>query len=395
MNHATQQQIFTWITHLYHSLNPLAQSNMLVLRSGAGCTGPAVWKKENLRLVVNRFSLSSSKPVTPTSPKYVGDELQWMSLAGVRVALVPYSEVHKEIRTGELEKTSVPVVALYRGNQLMLLTNPSNAQDVNTWYSYLTEHMIGSVVAPAAASMGSAAAAPSHEGWLFKRGDKGVSKGFKKRYFVLRDYKLRYGPKQFSSDEKPNERMMYSLKLATDVHTVPAVHQFAFAIDLPQRSVILRAENKAVMDQWIEVLQHAREAFLRQAVQLVPAREKEGTVQLTSTLIPSGSYYAICKQGVLFLNDKEHTTVPKSKIPLYESEAELCDAAGGTQGVRITIGSRDARNSRAYTIAGPSSEDTVEWFDVINRQRQLMDAYVNSAAWLAPTDDEDEEEGAA
>ena len=358
---------------------------MMVLRSGAS----RVWKKENLRLVVNKFALCASKPVTPTSPKYVGDELQWTSLAGARVALVPYSEVHKEIRTGDLEKVSVPVVAVYLGTQLLLVTNPGNAQDVNTWYTYLTEHMIGSTVTPAPTAV---VQAPAHEGWLFKRGDKGVSKSFKKRYFVLRDFKLRYGPKQFSGDDKLNEKMMYSLKLSTEIHAVPNVHQFAFAIELPQRSIILRAESKAVMDQWIEVLQQARETFLQQSVQLVPAREKEGVVQLESMLVPPGHYYAVCKQGILFLNDKDKPTTQKSKIPLYESEAELCDVSPSTQGVRITIGSRDARNSRVYTITGASPEDTLDWLDVINRQRQLMDAYVNSAAWLAPADEEEEEE---
>ena len=208
---------------------------------------------------------------------------------------------------------------------------------------------------------------------------------------VLRDFKLRYGPKQFSGDDKLNEKMMYSLKLSTEIHAVPSVHQFAFAIELPQRSIILRAESKAVMDQWIEVLQQARDTFLQQSVQLVPAREKEGVVQLESMLVPPGHYYAVCKQGILFLNDKDKPTVQKSKIPLYESEAEVCDISPTTQGVRITIGSRDARNSRIYTITGASPEDTLDWLDVINRQRQLMDAYVNSAAWLAPADEEEED----
>jgi len=383
---ADKRNIFTWITHLYHSLNPLMQNNMLVLRSG-----PAPqWKRETLRLVVNKFSLCSSKLVTPTSPKYVGDELQWTSLAGAHVALVPYSEVHKELRTGELEKVSVPVVALYMGTQLILLTNPSNQTDVNAWYTSLTERMIGSVITP---SPSATAAPPSHEGWLYKRGDKGMSKGFKKRYFVLKDFKLRYGPKQFSGDDKLNEKMMYSLKLSTEIHPVPSVHQFAFAVELPQRSVILRAENKDVMDHWIDVLQKARDVFLQQSVQLMPAREKEGIVQLESVLIPAGQYYALCKQGILFLNDKDNKTMQKSKIPLYESEAELCDASCAGQGVRITIGSRDARNSRVYTISGATPEETLDWLDVINRQRQLMDSYVNSAAWPAPADDDDEEEG--
>jgi len=381
---ADKRNIFTWITHLYHSLNPLMQCNMLVLRSG-----PApMWKRETLRLVVNKFSLCSSKLVTPSSPKYVGDELLWTSLAGAHVALVPYSEVHKELRVGELEKITVSVVALYIGTSLILLTNPSNPQDVNTWYTCLTERMIGSVVAPAPSSV---APPPSHEGWLFKRGDKGVSKGFKKRYFVLRDFKLRYGPKQFSGDEKLNEKMMYSLKLSTEIHAVPSVHQFAFAVELPQRSVILRAESKEVMDHWIDVLQKAREVFLQQSVQLMPAREKEGVVQLDSVIVPGGQYYALCKQGILFLNDNDNKSMQRSKIPLYESEAELCDTASG-QGVRITIGSRDARNSRVYTISGPTPEETLDWLDVINRQRQLMDSYVNSAAWPAPADDDDEED---
>jgi len=382
---ADKRNIFTWITHLYHSLNPLMQCNMLVLRSGPT---PA-WKRETLRLVVNKFSLCSSKLVTPSSPKYVGDELQWTSLAYAHVALVPYSEVHKELRVGELEKVSASVVALYIGSELILLTNPTNQQDVNTWYTCLTERMIGSVVTPAPSTM---PPAPSHEGWLFKRGDKGMSKGFKKRYFVLRDFKLRYGPKQFSGDEKPNEKMMYSLKLSTEIHTVPYVHQFAFAIELPQRSVILRAENKEVMDHWIEVLQKARDVFLQQSVQLVPAREKEGVVTLESVLIPGGQYFASCKQGILFLNDIDNHALQRSKIPLYESEAELCDTSAG-QGVRITIGSRDARNSRVYTISGVTPEETLDWLDVINRQRQLMDSYVNSAAWPAPADEDDDEDG--
>jgi len=384
---ADKRNIFTWITHLYHSLNPLMQNNMLVLRSGPS---PA-WKRETLRLVVNKFSLCSSKLVTPTSPKYVGDELQWTSLAGAHVALVPFSEVHKELRTGEFEKANCPVVALYMGTQLILLTDPSNPQDVNAWYTSLTERMIGSVVAPSPSSPSST---PSHEGWLFKRGDKGMSKGFKKRYFVLRDLKLRYGPKQFSGDDKLNEKMMYSLKLSTEIHPMPSVHQFAFAIELPQRSVILRAENKEVMDHWIDVLQKARESFLQQSVQLMPAREKEGMVQLDSALIPAGQYFAVCKQGILFLNENDNKSTQKGKIPLYESEAELCDTAG-LQAVRITIGSRDARNSRVYTITGSTPEETLDWLDVINRQRQLMDSYVNSAAWPAPADDDEEEEGEA
>jgi len=383
---ADKRNIFTWITHLYHSLNPLMQTNMLVLRSGP----TPMWKRETLRLVVNKFSLCSSRVVTVGTSKFVGDDLQWTSLAGAHVALVPYTEVHKELRTGELEKVNVPVVALYMGKDLILLTNPTNQQDVNAWYQSLTERMIGSVVTPSPSTSPS----PSHEGWLYKRGDKGMSKGFKKRYFVLRDFKLRYGPKQFSGDDKLNEKMMYSLKLSTEIHALPSVHQFAFAIELPQRSVILRAESKDAMDHWIDVLQKAREAFLQQSVQLQPAREKEGAVQLESTLVPSGQYYALCKQGILFLNDNDNKNTQKSKIPLYESEAELCDV-GSVQGVRITIGSRDARNSRCYTITGPTPEETLDWLDVINRQRQLMDSYVNSAAWPAPADDEEEEEGEA
>jgi len=300
--------------------------------------------------------------------------------------------VHKELRVGELEKTSVNVVALYLNNDLILLTNPTNAQDVNTWYSFLTERMIGQVVT---SSPSTVAPAPAHEGWLYKRGDKGINKGFKKRYFVLRDFKLRYGPKQFSGDEKPNEKMMYSLKLSTDIHPVPAVHQFAFVIELPQRSVILRGESKEVMDHWIEVLKNARDVFLQQQVQLMPAREKEGLVTLESALIPGGQYFALCKQGILFLNDCDNKMMQKSKIPLYESDAELCDTSSGVQGVRITIGSRDARNSRVYTIFGPTPEDTLNWLDVINCQRQLMDSYVNSAAWPAPADDDDDEEAGA
>jgi len=197
---ADKRNIFTWITHLYHSLNPLIQCNMLVLRSGP----TPVWKRETLRLVVNKFSLCSSKLVTPGGPKYVGDELQWTSLENAHVALVPYSEVHKELRVGELEKVNVNVVVIYMDTNLIILTNPSNPADVSNWYTCLTERMIGSVVTPAPSSV---APAPTHEGWLYKRGDKGINKGFKKRYFVLRDFKLRYGPKQFSGDEKPNEKI--------------------------------------------------------------------------------------------------------------------------------------------------------------------------------------------
>jgi len=380
---ADKRNIFTWITHLYHSLNPLMQSNMLVLRSGP----MPVWKRENLRLVVNKFSLCSSKVAASPGTKFVGDELQWTDLAGAHVALVPCDEVHKELRIGEFEKATSPVVALYIEKQLILLSDPASSEEVNAWYNALTERMIGSVVTP---SPSATTPTPSHEGWLYKRGDKGVSKSFKKRYFVLRDLKLRYGPKQFSGDDKPNDKMMYSLKLSTEIHPMPSVHQFAFAVELPQRSVILRAESKEIMDHWIDVLQKARDAFLEQCVQLMPAREKEGVVQLDSTLVPPGSYHAVCKQGILFLNDSENKAQQKSKIPLYESEAELCDA-GSAQGVRITIGSRDARNSRVYTISGSTPEETLDWLDVINRQRQLMDSYVNSAAWPAPADDDDEE----
>jgi len=382
---ADKRNIFTWITHLYHSLNPLMQNNSILVLRGKSPT----WKREALRLVVNKFSLCESRQVTPASPKYVGSDLLWTSLAGAHVALVPYSEVHKELRVGELEKTSVPVVAIYCQDDLILITNPSNPQDVNAWYGCLTERMIGSVNVPAPSSV---APPPSHEGWLYKRGDKGPSKGFKKRYFVLRDFKLRYGPKQFSGDEKLNEKMMYSLKLSTEIHEAPNVHQYAFAIELPQRSVILRAENKEVMDHWIEVLRKAREVFLQQSVQLIPAREKEGLVQLESAIIPGGQYFAACRQGILFLNDSDDKTTQRSKIPLYESEAELCDTASGVQGVRITIGSRDARNSRVYTISGPTPEETLDWLDVINRQRQLMDNYVNSASWHAPADDDDDDD---
>jgi len=382
---ADKRNIFTWITHLYHSLNPLMHSDMLVLRSGSN----PVWKYETLRLVVNKFSLCSSKVVVGNT-KYVGDDLMWSNLASAHIALVPPDDVHKELRTGDYEKATSSLVAIYLDKQLILLTDPNNPQNVSQWYTALTERMIGSVPPPATP----APASPTHEGWLYKRGDKGMGRSFKKRFFVLRDLKLRYNSKQFSGDEKPNEKMLYSLKLATEIHAMPSVHQFAFAIELPQRSVILRAESKEVMDHWIDVLRGAREAFLQQCVQLMPAREKEGEVQLESALITSGSYYAVCKQGILFLNDLEKKTEQKSKIPLYESEAELCDTASG-QGVRITIGSRDARNSRVYIISGRTPEETVEWLEVINRQRQLMDNYVNSAAWPAPADDDEEEEGDA
>jgi len=73
------------------------------------------------------------------------DDIQWFSLAMARVAQLPYSELHKEVRTAELDKRAVPVLAIYLGASLLLFTS-DNANDINAWFSFLTQQIIGSVI---------------------------------------------------------------------------------------------------------------------------------------------------------------------------------------------------------------------------------------------------------
>jgi len=237
-------------------------------------------------------------------------------------------------------------------------------------------------------------------GWLLKKGDRGPNKSWKRRYFVLRDNKLRYAKKPFTWTEgcpvtAQMAKMTYSLRLSTVINPLPSLHPFCFSVDLPCRSLILRGETRVSMESWVDVLRRARESYLRTAHQLVPTREKEGIMRIESLAVPSGAYYAAARQGILFLSDKDKPNVQRAKIPLYESEAEVCDLAGTSQqSVRLLVGGREARNSRVFYISGASPEDTLDWFDVIVRQRQLMSAYVNTAAWPAApeTDDEDEDD---
>lgn len=253
-------QIFTWITHLYHALAPALQGTLLVQRGSA--KGSPIWRQETVRLVQNRFALSlavsrsssGDEPAAEGSAQdaagsedvqelIVPDELQWFSLAMARVAMLPFSEVHKELRTSELERRSVPVLAIYLGASLLLLTS-DNAHDVNAWFSFLTQQILGSVVLGVPPS--SILQLSTYDGWLLKKGDRGPNRSWKRRFFVLRDNRLRYAKKPFtwtaeSGSLTPQaQKMTYSLRLSTGVNPLPSLHPFCFSVDLPCRSLILR-----------------------------------------------------------------------------------------------------------------------------------------------------------
>jgi len=88
------------------------------------------------------------------------------------------------------------------------------------------------------------------EGILMKRGD-GSSKGFSKRWFVLKGNLLFYFEKR--SDREPIGVIILegsTVELAETEHE----EHFCFKIVFPSRSYVLSAESQASMEQWMKAL---------------------------------------------------------------------------------------------------------------------------------------------
>eukprot|EP00727_Mastigamoeba_balamuthi_P007013 m51a1_g2932 hypothetical protein (489) ;mRNA; r:580480-582294 len=391
-----RRSVFTWIANLYHTVRPAKEGFLLSLRGN----NPE-WRRDPARLVWGHMSLVLGPKVlhpAQTAPRRAQttdasarshiprnnnasqfeDNTERLHLSGARVGVVQVSELHKEVRSPELLRrgpdTSVVVVHAASGAPALLAAD-SNFETVS-WCNAMSNTTVANVVRPQIGSE-----PPQLAGWLLKRGDRGP-KGWKKRFFRLQGYSFMYREKEFGAEEPLDPDMTYSMKLCSGVQPLVAVHPLAFSVDFSLRSLVLRAESKESYDQWVSVLRASRDTFLKSLPLLESCKEKEGKIRVDNISIRDETFCAVAKQGMLLLSDKRNIDL-KLKIPLYECDAELCDISSGEQRhvVRLVVGGRESRSSRFYYIAGESPDDTLDWLDVIVRQKHWMDACVSAIAW--------------
>eukprot|EP00211_Chloroparvula_japonica_P017240 CAMPEP_0119120714 /NCGR_PEP_ID=MMETSP1310-20130426/1640_1 /TAXON_ID=464262 /ORGANISM="Genus nov. species nov., Strain RCC2339" /LENGTH=263 /DNA_ID=CAMNT_0007110215 /DNA_START=155 /DNA_END=946 /DNA_ORIENTATION=+ len=91
-------------------------------------------------------------------------------------------------------------------------------------------------------------------GYLMKRGEKGLVKGYKKRWFVFNtedaEKRCFYYP---SRDDMVKELGFISMSTVTDIRK-PASSSFDFEIQVPGRVYYLQAPTEKEMNVWIETL---------------------------------------------------------------------------------------------------------------------------------------------
>jgi len=108
-----------------------------------------------------------------------------------------------------------------------------------------------------------ASAPPEYKGYLLKKGDKGITKSYRKRYFVLRSNKLIY----YASPEDKEALGTISLNKASGIHksSQPSNKkdaQCAFQIDTGIRIYYLLAETEDSCKQWIDMLNNSKKYYL-------------------------------------------------------------------------------------------------------------------------------------
>lgn len=89
------------------------------------------------------------------------------------------------------------------------------------------------------------------EGWLLKQGEKGVVKGWKRRWFILIGYKLFYYPQQPSRKNltPTNEKGFIDLNMLSKI--IVSKQPYRFELHTTVRKWILNAETSSDRDLWV------------------------------------------------------------------------------------------------------------------------------------------------
>eukprot|EP01105_Mastigella_eilhardi_P026616 TRINITY_DN7784_c0_g1_i1.p1 TRINITY_DN7784_c0_g1~~TRINITY_DN7784_c0_g1_i1.p1 ORF type:complete len:501 (-),score=118.62 TRINITY_DN7784_c0_g1_i1:116-1618(-) len=372
-----KRAIFNFITQLYLTFKPAKEGYLHVLTS----SGSREWKREWVRYIVNRHCLCFGSKILPAAETFTIALRQAGTSASVE--LIPWQYLHKEAVSQEIQKKDHVILALHVGTACYLFHGDS-PQETKAWYDALI------AVPPndPTCAVTSASTNPKLQGFLLKRGDKGPKKDFKKRFFDLQDTYLSFWPSQSSfkgknsppwNKEKPSNAlsMVYCLKFASTVTESPTYHPLSFVVDFPGRQLVLRSESKETLDEWIQALKSGIDYCMEHATRITPCREKEGALKVESVFLQSINFWVQVCQGTLILHDPENTTRVKAKIALFE-----CDLEAPSQATpncfRVIVGGRDNKNARAYTVTCAAAADTMDWYNVICRQRWLVHEFVNS-----------------
>jgi predicted amidophosphoribosyltransferase len=230
-------------------------------------------------------------------------------------------------------------------------------------------------------------------GWLMKKGDVGLYKAWRRRFFVLRKNRLFYFSEQPASMDDVRSANGYigmqdvdSVILSTDV-------AHGFAIVTLERTYFLQARSDAERQSWVQRLEEVTAGIRRALAEVaaVPAYEgadltlgdlarKEGYLW-RSTWLGWKKKFIILRDGILYVFKERYASSPE-KIPLYDAKLEEypsrvnafqvvvpAAAGGGIFGA--------ATASTVFVFAADSNMDQQVWLNALLRQSIAITETIN------------------
>jgi len=254
------------------------------------------------------------------------------------------------------------------------------------------------MTAPPAPSSSSASGSDGEiqlEGYLFKKGDVGAIKTWKKRWFYLHKNRL------FYYIEKPQDAKVGHGAQATkakgfiplaDVESIETLtgRKFGFQVKTLERIYLLQAPSGEVRQYWIDNLNRAVETAKKQSRQdensLAFEDRESGSVITMRDVMRKDGYltektlwgwkkrWCVLKDGLLRIYADKNLGTPE-KVPLYE--ADLADFAEKQNAFQITH-SKQSLVSKKVILQAETDMAMQEWCTAIIKQKFVIEMAINS-----------------
>jgi len=218
---------------------------------------------------------------------------------------------------------------------------------------------------------------PKLIGYLQKRDPSGPIKGWKRRFFLLKNLRLYY-----SISEKEIEKPIafIDLKQTFTVAPLPHINEKVFSMATIERTYYLQADTVEEMKMWIsgfnELMKYKKQTTKDNSwIREIETSEREGFMtKMGNRLKTWKRRFFVMRDGFLYYY-RSHNGGQEMRgaIPLYNCKIEISREIPIEQ-----LGFQIITAIRSYHVYADTDRETQEWMDAITKHKITIESQVDS-----------------